>query len=433
MYKIFSVDDHIVEPANLWSTRVPAKFRDQAPHVVEQGGREFWLYEDQRLLTMGLNAVAGRPRSEWGMEPAKFTDMIPGCFDPKDRARDLLSQGVLASINFPTIPRFGGMLFNTFKDKELASHCVRAWNDFVLDEWCPGGPPGMFVPMTICQVWDPMLAADEIARCVDLGSRALCFVENPVPSGLPGFHTDTWDPIWAAAQDADLPVCMHIGSSGLVLNPDPDASWASSVTVGNVSGILALVNLLISDVFERFPKLQIVYSEAGIGWLPSVLERADRQFDRHAFHQGVVRTHKPSEVFERNMHVCMVEEPVGMSLYELIGAHKILAETDYPHADTTYPKVQEAFEEVFAGIPQDVVEMVSHKNAERLFKWEMCDEALMDSPDVKAWRQTLEADEHAALKEVRTPPGIEQLTGDAETEFVMRGGLWTSKETAAAN
>lgn len=122
-----------------------------------------------------------------------------------------------------------------------------------------------------------------------------------------------------------------------------------------------------------------------------------------------------------------------MSLYELIGAHKILAETDYPHADTTYPKVQEAFEEVFAGIPQDVVEMVSHKNAERLFKWEMCDEALMDSPDVIAWRQTLEADEHAALKEVRTPPGIEQLTGDAETEFVMRGGLWTSKETAAAN
>ena len=125
MYTIFSVDDHIVEPADVWSSRVPAKYRDAARMSIEEDGREYWVYEDQRILTMGLNAVAGKPRDQWDMEPARFTDMIPGCYDPKERAQDLLSQGVLASVSFPTLPRFGGMLFNSFADKELADACVR--------------------------------------------------------------------------------------------------------------------------------------------------------------------------------------------------------------------------------------------------------------------------------------------------------------------
>src|SRR2546426_3328056 len=134
MYTIFSVDDHVVEPADVWSSRVPARFRDAAPRVIEEGGREFWVYEDQRAMTMGLNAVAGKPRDQWSLEPTRFSDMIPGCYDPKERAKDMLSQGVLATVCFPTLPRFGGMLFNAFQDKELADVCVRAWNDFILDE-----------------------------------------------------------------------------------------------------------------------------------------------------------------------------------------------------------------------------------------------------------------------------------------------------------
>ena len=179
MFTIFSVDDHIVEPPDVWSSRVPAKYRDAAPHVIEEDGREYWVYEDQRILTMGLNAVAGKPRDQWDMEPARFTDMIPGCYDPKERARDLLSQGVLASVAFPTLPRFGGMLFNSFSDKDLASACVEAWNDFILDEWCPAGPPGLFVPMVICQVWDPALAAREIERCASKGREGALLHREP--------------------------------------------------------------------------------------------------------------------------------------------------------------------------------------------------------------------------------------------------------------
>jgi len=377
MYKIFSVDDHIVEPAHLWVDRVPGKYRDVAPHVIAEGGREFWAYEDQRIMTMGLNAVAGKPREEWGMEPVRFSDMLPGCYDPKERARDMLSQGVLASICFPTLPRFGGLLFAGFKDKVLADLCVKAWNDYILDEWCPSGPPGLFVPMTICQVWDPAAAAAEIRRCAEKGSRALCFPENPVPDGLPSFHDpDHWEPVWSACEETQLPVCMHIGSSGFIPTVDPQASFMPVIAVGNVVGMLSMVNLLLAGVCERHPDLKVVWSEAGIGWIPAVLERCDRQIDRHQYWSGRVGQMRPSEIFRRNMVACMVEEPLGLKLYDMIGPDNIVAETDYPHADTPFPYVQKAYEEVFAGIPDDVVTKVSHGNAERIFRWKMADPAL---------------------------------------------------------
>src|SRR5215208_433817 len=200
MFTLFSVDDHIVEPRNVWSDRVPAKYRDRAPHVVDDGDRETWVWEGGQELTMGLNAVAGKPRQEWGMEPARFDHMIPGCYDPRERAKDLLSNGIFASVAFPTLPGFAGRKFETFADKELALACVQAWNDFVIDEWC-GAQPDMFVPMTIAPVWDVALAVEETTRAIERGSKALCWMEDPANLGLPGYHTDYWEPLFALCEE----------------------------------------------------------------------------------------------------------------------------------------------------------------------------------------------------------------------------------------
>jgi predicted TIM-barrel fold metal-dependent hydrolase len=383
VYKIFSVDDHIVEPADVWSSRVPSRYRDTAPHVVEEDGREYWEYENTRILTMGLNAVAGKPREAWGMEPARFADMIPGCYDSSERAKDLLTQGVLASVSFPTLPRFGGMLFNTFEDKDLAYECVKAWNDFVLDEWCPGGPPGLFVPMVITTTWDPVTGEKEIRRCVDRGAKALCFVENPVPDGLPSFHhPDHWDPIWRICEEAGLPVCMHIGSSGYMPVIDPSAPFSAIISGATAAGMLAMVNMLLSGVCERFPAIKMVWSEGGIGWVPSTLERCDRQIERHQYWAGKPEGLTPSEIFRRNMWACMVEEPQGLKLYDWIGEDKILAETDYPHADTPFPHTQKAYADLFEGIPAEVVDKVSYLNASKLFDWQIADPSLA-TPDAQ--------------------------------------------------
>lgn len=430
MYKIFSVDDHIVEPPDVWTSRVSAKHRDRAPHVVEEDGREYWEYEDSRVTTMGLNAVAGTPPENWNLEPARFEDMIPGCWDPKARAKDMLSQGVCASLNFPTLPRFGGMLFTTFQDKELADECVRAWNDFVLDEWCPAGPDGLFVPMIICQLWDPQAAAAEIRRCSAKGARAISMVENPVPGGLPSFHTDAWNPIWEAAQETDMPVCMHIGSAGLTPIPDPNGPFALISALANVAGLLSMSNFLASSICLDHPDLKVVWSEGGIGWIPAVLERLDRQLDRHAWSTGA-RDLKPSDIFRRNMYACMIEEPIGLSLHELIGTDRIFCETDYPHSDSSFPETQKGLGDVFAGIPDDVVAAVTHENAERAFNWKMADPALIDSPEVVAWRDELESDPYAAMKYMRPAEGVVHQAASCAFQ-VAPGGDESEKELFGA-
>lgn len=397
MFTIFSVDDHIIEQPDLWTSRLPARLCEAAPHVIEQDARQFWVYEDRLNTEIGLNAVAGKPRSEWNMEPARFADMIPGCYDPRERSLDLLSQGVLASVNFPTVPRFAGTLFVDFKDKNLADLCVKAWNDYVLDEWCPAGPPGLFMPGIICQLWDPAAAAAEIERCAARGARTLFFPENPVWRGLPSVHAgDYWDPVWEACQEADIALSLHVGSGGYIPPADKEASFSGAIASGEVSSILAMVNLLISPVPIRYPRLKFVFSEGGVGWIPAVLHRADRQLDRHAAWAGRLPM-KPSEVFARSMWCCMVEEPLGLSFYPHIGADKILCETDYPHADSTFPRSQASFAEVFSGVPPDVVEMVSHRNAEAVFGWHMADEKWLNTPDVVSWRSELDADPQAAL------------------------------------
>lgn len=368
MYKLFSVDDHIIEPADTWTSRVPAKMRDRAPHVVDYHGRQAWAFEDVVEPQMGLNAVAGKPRQDWGMEPTRYDDMIRGCYDPVARATDMWSNGVVASVNFPTLPGFGGRKFQTFTDKELALACVRAWNDFVIDEWCAAAP-GLFVPMVITATWDVDLAVAELRRCMDKGAKALCWVEDPAPLGLPGYHTDHWDPLMGLCAEAGLPVCMHIGSSGgsvTLAGTTPMVAIASAF----VTAAACAVNMMCSPIPRKFPDLKMVWSEGGIGWIPAAIERADRQWLRHRYWTQLDDT-LPSEICARNMWFCMIEEPVGLSYrhdWDPSCEH-ILWEGDYPHADTPWPHTQAAVKEVMAGVPDDEVRRITYQNAERLFRF----------------------------------------------------------------
>ena len=386
MYQLFSVDDHVVEPPNVWSDRVPAKFRERAPHVIEQDGREVWAYEDEIFPTIAYGVAADRfqisgehrpgvpldtldQMARWGI--ARFEDMKPTCYKPRERAKDLQSNGIYASVSFPSLPRFGGARFNEFEDKELAAVCVQAWNDFILDEWCPGGPPGQFVPMILGMLWDARRTTAEIRRCLDKGAKALCWVSNTVPLGLPNIWDEQWDPIWSICQEAEIPICLHIGSDGSGFDPSPgvNAPLPQALTIG---AWVTSVNFMMSPVPRRFPDLKLVFAEGGIGWIPAALERADRAWARHGFETN--RPHPwPSEVFRRNMFVCMIEEPLALGYRDLIGVDNILVEADYPHVDTTFPDTQGVMRDLLGGLPADEVERITHSNAERLFRWTMAD------------------------------------------------------------
>jgi predicted TIM-barrel fold metal-dependent hydrolase len=296
--------------------------------------------------------------------------MIPGCYDPHQRKKDFLSNGIFASVSFPTLPGFAGRKFGTFEDKDLALVCVRAWNDYILDEWCPAAPE-MYVPMTIAPVWDARLAAEETARCIEKGSKALCWVEDPANIGYPGYHTDYWDGLFALCQEAGIPVCMHIGGALPVVTLEGKIPMVE-IAAAFAHAARAATNLMVSPIPRKFPRIKLVWSEGGIGWITAAIERADRQWERHQYWTHVPYADVlPSEVARRNMWFCMIEEPVGLTYRHDFAVDHIICESDYPHSDTTFPNTQNVLKGLFEGVPADEVEMMTHRNAEELFRFPM--------------------------------------------------------------
>jgi predicted TIM-barrel fold metal-dependent hydrolase len=367
MRTLFSVDDHIVEPADVWSSRVSRKFREQAPRIVEDGDAEYWVVEGRKMPTVGLNAVAGKPREEFSHDPVRFSEMIPGCYEPKERAKDLRREGIVASLNFPTLPRFGGALFPELDDKELADACVCAWNDFMFEEWCAAAPE-MFVPLAILQLWDPVRAAEEIGRNLDRGLRAVSIPEETSLLGLPSYYDPVWDPMWSICEEAGVAVCMHIGSSGWRAYTPPESNPSLNIALGFVPTITHALGMMYGPVPRKFPDIKIVYSEGGISWVPAALERADRTYLLHRSWTGTDDL-LPSEVCRRNMWFCMIEEPYGLRVRHEIGIDRIVWECDYPHSNCIWPGTQQTVEGLMSSLPPDEAELITFRTAERLFDW----------------------------------------------------------------
>jgi predicted TIM-barrel fold metal-dependent hydrolase len=369
MQKLFSVDDHVCEPPDTWSSRVPAKYRDQAPHIVRDGKQELWEYEGVRNPTIGLNATAGRPQEEWETEPISYSEMIPGCYDPAERAKDLAREGIMSTMIFPTLPRFGGALFPSFKDKDLADVCVQAWNDFMFD-WCSVSPK-MFVPMSLIQLWDVDLAVKETKRNLDRGVRAICVPEELSYLGLPSYFSGYWDPLFALCEEAELPICMHIGSSGWQAYRPPESPASLAIAISFVATQTHAVGMMFGPVCRRFPDIKIVYSEGGVGWVPAAVERADRMFQRHRYWDDMVGDEDllPSEICKRNMWFCMIDEPFGLANRDVIGIDKIFWECDYPHSSCIWPGTQKIVEDLFDGVSEADKRKIFYENAEGIFKW----------------------------------------------------------------
>ncbi|HUF84541.1 MAG TPA: amidohydrolase family protein, partial [Acidimicrobiia bacterium] len=317
--KIISVDDHVVEPADVWQDRLPKKYLDVGPRVERKplgemkfvGGKfsyaegegnpcDWWVYEDKRIPQTRLSAAVGFDRDEVKITAITYEEMRPGCYDPKARLEDMDVNWVDASLSFPTFPRFCGQTFMEANDKELSDLCVKAYNDWMFDEWCAGSN-GRLIPLPIIQLWDAQLAADEIRRCASKGGHAVAFTEIPPFLGLPSVHDPDgyWDPFFAACAETDTVVCMHIGSSSKMPSTSSDAPPAVGSTLTYMNAAMSLTDYLMSGVFEKFPNLKIAYSEGQIGWIPYVLERADAVWDHNRAWGGVADVVKkpPSQYY----------------------------------------------------------------------------------------------------------------------------------------
>src|SRR4051794_30389481 len=278
---LVSVDDHIVEPRDLFKHHVPAKYQNQAPKIIRtEDGSDVWLYEGIQVPNLALNAVAGRPPEEYGFEPPAYEDIRAGTYDVNERIRDMNVNGVLGSMNFPSMTGFCGQLFGRAQDKDLGIIMLQAYNDWHIEEWA-ASHPGRFIPLALPGLWDPEVAAAEVRRTAKKGCHAVTFSENPTKLGLPSFHTDHWDPFWRACSDEGTVVTLHIGSSSSLALPSDDSPINTMITLGGMNVQMTAADLIWSRVLKNFPDLRFALSEGGIGWIPSMLERMDYVYHHH--------------------------------------------------------------------------------------------------------------------------------------------------------
>lgn len=392
---IISVDDHLVEPPDLWQRWLPARHRERGPSVIrapfemKPAGRQayrmassgpetdFWVYGDFSAGVDTGMAAAGIELDQIDAQPIRYEQMRPGCYQMKERLRDMDLNGVERSLCFPTFPRFCGQVFleQSAADAELALACVRAYNDFMVEEWC-GDSGGRLIPCMIVPLWDPHLAAAEIRRNAERGVRAVTFSEIPQNLGLPSLHDKDrhWDPFIQACDETGIVICTHIGSGSRSFKTAPDSPPAVTIALTNIGSQMCMADWLFSGVLSRFRQVKLAFSESQIGWMPYQLQRFDHTWRQHRLSSVVgippEITEPPSSYVEGRIYGCVVEDDLGIRTRGGLGVDQITFEADYPHMDSNWPNTRKYAERVLneAGYTEEEIHKVARGNAIELFQ-----------------------------------------------------------------
>ena len=368
-YTFISVDDHLMEPPHTFEGRLPSKFKDQAPRVVEtEEGHQVWVFEDQPYFQVGFMCVAGRPKEDQRIEPARFDEVRPGCYLIDDRIKDMDIGGIWASVNFPSgVTGFGGTLFSEANDQDLGLACTRAWNDWLFEEWY-GSYPERIVPLGITFLSDPAKGAEEIRRNAERGFTAVTLPEQPHRQGLPSIFEDYWEPIIRACAETETVVNVHNGSSGFARMPKGAPMLELGATQFGPMALETCAEWLWSAWPAKYPELKIAMSEGGIGWVAGLIDRLDAIMSRSGYGQGWPDPSiSPSDCLRRNFWFCMIEDPSTVVTRHTIGVENILFESDYPHGDGTWPDTQHVIDKILGDLPVDEIRKITHENAARLY------------------------------------------------------------------
>ncbi|MCW2547282.1 MAG: amidohydrolase [Mycobacterium sp.] len=384
---VISVDDHVVEPPTVWLDRLPSSMRSRGPHIVQdrcqtiieagshraqyvKGGEgpivDWWVYEDLLRPIPQVVACAGFPLESLTLEPLPYSEMRPGCYDRDARLADMDVNRTERSMCFPTFPRFCGQTFLEAKDKELALASVRAYNDWMIEEWC-GPAGGRLIPLCLVPLWDAQLAAAEVRRNAARGCHAVAFTELPVNLGLPSLHDPEryWDPFLAACDETRTTINMHIGSGSKMPTSGPDSPAGVGIALTSLNAYISMADWLLSGVMARFPNIKIAFSESQVGWMPFLIERLDSVFTKSGAWADLdpALTDVPSSYVPGRVYGCFFDDMVGVDLRHQIGIGQLVFETDYPHQDTTWPNTVDVVAAIAQRVTPVELEMLVRTNA----------------------------------------------------------------------
>ena len=385
---IVSVDDHVVEPPDLFEGRLASKWREVGPRVVRKPweyGRgfrqafrpaatgpetDFWVVDEICLGIPKVEAAAGFSAEEIGAGPIRYDEMRPGCYRVKERLDDMDLNSVERSLCFPNIMRFAGQLFYWLRDKELGLACVQAYNDWMVEGWA-GESGGRLLPLCLIPLWDAQLAAAEVRRNAARGVKAVAFSELPSQLGLPSIHDRDgyWLPFFAACDETETVICIHIGSSSTIPTSSEDSPGCVRMATISFNAQLAFTDWLFSGLLIRFPNLKLAFSESQIGWMPYALERMDRiwRVGNATARIDPSMTREPSSYMAGRVFGCFFEDTFGVEVRDRVGVDQITFEVDYPHQDSTWPHTYEYITQALNGIPPEEAHKIVRGNAIGLF------------------------------------------------------------------
>ena len=368
--RVISSDDHVFEPADLWTSRVESKFRDRAPHVVHRAedDTDWWVCDGL------IGASGGSGGSQMGMrfeapEEMSFADSMdnvrPGAYIPEARITDMDADGIDVALLYPS----QGLLLYGHPDSELLTALCYAYNSW-LAEFCSAFPDRL-KGIAMLDIDDVQSGIREMERCAKLGLVGAMI--SVYPTEQKSYDRPIYEPLWAAAQDLDLPLSLHLATNR------PGSGYIDEGTLETID-YPALVNvdhwvrmslarLILSGVFERYPKLQVGSIEQEVSWASHFLERLDYTYTQRPQH-GAYRFAEdmlPSDYFHRNVFISFQEDALGIRDRQLIGVDNLLWGSDYPHPECTFPRSQQILDEILSECSEEERAKIVGGNTARIY------------------------------------------------------------------
>lgn len=367
---VIDVDSHFTEPKDFWTRRAPSKYRGTAPRVItNDAGQEQWVVDrDVSLGPPGFCVVRKDASKVYGkMSLDRFDELHPGASDPKARLEVLDTHGLSLQILYPNTLGFAGSMIMKVSDEGLRGFCTRAYNDGVAELQSEG--EGRLYPQALLPFWDIEQATAELERSHDrLGLTGCILTDAPENWGLPTLSQPYWEPLFAAAQERGMPINFHIGGGHFAGGPWGGGPLHSDVatmsTLAFMGNVRCIANLIFSGLLDRFPDLNFVSVESGVGWIPFLLDFCEYQMDENAVTGLALR---PKEYFARQIFASYWFEPDAQHAIENLPEDNVMFETDFPHPTCLYPNVQEQISATLGPLPERIQKKVLYETAVRVY------------------------------------------------------------------
>ena len=369
-YRVISADNHVYETPTLWGDRVEPKFKDRCPHLVSVENGQIWMVDGKRTSSLSQGIQPGRrfDAPETMVSIDVWENVLPGAYIPDEAVKDMDLDGVDAAIIYPTV---GLSLYYSVADSELFDALCSAYNDSVA-EFCSAHPKRL-KGIAMLNVDDVGVAVREMERCARQGFVGAMITVWPERLR---YDSPEYEPLWAAAQDLELPISLHFDTN----RPGPDGAFGVDVAefMKPISQIsvdrfprTSIADMIFSGVFERYPRLRVGSVEMELGWAPHFVERMDYWATQNIAGRNlycVKENMLPGDYFRRNIFLSFEEDAVGMRLRDIIGVDNILWGADYPHAESTFPYSRRVLAKMLADCTEEEEAKIAGGNAARLYK-----------------------------------------------------------------